>query len=143
MNDETSDSTHNEQLVQHVASVGVLKYHQAGKGVSALSPAGVSTTLTSLANVSSASASTVSVSSVSTNTNTMTMTSAPVSVSSASPTLAQAAQVCLTSFHFFDQIATLITCFHPCPVFVVLYFSMLFHSFSYICSLLFSYLSRA
>ncbi|XP_034237849.1 DNA-binding protein P3A2 isoform X2 [Thrips palmi] len=88
MADETSDSTHNEQLVQHVASVGVLKYHQAGKGVSALSPAGVS--LTNV--VSSASASTVSVSSVSTNTNTMTMTSAPVSVSSASPTLAQAAQ---------------------------------------------------
>lgn len=43
MADETSDSTHHEHLVQHVASVGVLKYHQAGKGVSALSPAGYGT----------------------------------------------------------------------------------------------------
>lgn len=88
-----SDSAHNEQSVQH-ASVGVLKYHQAGKGVSALSPSGVSTSLTSLANAAS-SASTVSVSSVSTNTNTMT-SAPPVSVSSPAPsTLAQAAQVCL------------------------------------------------
>ncbi|XP_026272123.1 DNA-binding protein P3A2 isoform X1 [Frankliniella occidentalis] len=93
MTDETSNSVQNEQTVQQVASVGVLKYHQAGKGVSALSPTGVSTSLANLANVaSSASASTVSVSSISTNTN--TMTSAPVSVSSppAQTTLAQAAQ---------------------------------------------------
>lgn len=43
MTDETSNSVQNEQTVQQVASVGVLKYHQAGKGVSALSPTGYGT----------------------------------------------------------------------------------------------------
>ncbi|KAJ1524004.1 hypothetical protein ONE63_010548 [Megalurothrips usitatus] len=91
MSDEAPERTIIEQPVH--ASVGVLKYHQAGKGVSALSPTGVSTNLANLANAaSSVSASSVSVSPVSTNTN--TMTSAPrVSVSSpAQTTIPQAAQ---------------------------------------------------